>query len=413
MHKTLTIVRWEYLTRIRSKWFIISTIIFPLIIAVSMFMPGVLMTTEEDEAKIIGIIDETKVLFTPVEAQLQADYLLKDKTPKYQIINLGMSDPEQAKQQATALLDSAIIHAFLVIPADVWDSNRVYYYAKNVANYRDQGELDRTITRIIRSCKMKEAGLPERLVDQVLAPIDFQVRKFTASGEEQEASEMVAMLMPMLYVLMLFFAIFTSAQILMRSVLAERTNRLVEILLSSVTPRQLMSGKIIGLGLLGLTQLAIYLGMAIIATEYKGLDLINLTNVTLFLIYFILGYLTYAAIFGTLGSLFDNEQDAQSAVSIFSLICVLPIMLSSYVIANPQSLATIILSYIPIMTPFFMILRMGIYMPAWWEIISTVAILLLSVWLLMIAAGKVFRTAILIYGKRPTLPEIWQWVRSN
>jgi ABC-2 type transport system permease protein len=378
-----------------------------------MFMPGLLMTTAEDEAKIIGIIDETRVLMPQVEARLQEDYLLKNKTPKYQVLNLRMADLETAKQQAAALLDSAIIQAFLVIPADVWDSNRVYYYAKNIANYRDQGELDRTITRVVRSVKLKETGFPEQLVDQILKPIDFQVRKFTAGGEEQAASEMVAMLMPMLYVLMLFFAIFTSAQILMRSVLAERTNRLVEILLSSVTPRQLMSGKIIGLGLLGLTQLAIYLAMAIIASEYKGLELVNPTNVTLFLIYFILGYLVYAAIFGTLGSLFDNEQDAQSAVSIFSLICILPIMLSSYVISNPQSLVTVILSYIPIMTPFFMILRMGIFMPAWWEIISTIAILLLSVWFLMVAAGKVFRTAILIYGKRPTLPEIWQWIRRN
>jgi len=199
----------------------------------------------------------------------------------------------------------------------------------------------------------------------------------------------------------------------MRSVLAERSNRLIEVLLSSVSPSELMSGKIVGLGLLGLTQLALYLIVGIGISNFKGLELFSSTNIVLFLIYFVFGYLLYAAIFAAIGALFDNEQDAQQAVSIFSLITVVPIFLASYVIANPQSVTTTVLSMIPIMTPFFMILRIGVLIPPLWEILTSLVLLIISVWMTMLAAGKIFRVAILIYGKRPTLPEIWQWVRAK
>ncbi|NLA22359.1 MAG: ABC transporter permease [Candidatus Marinimicrobia bacterium] len=174
-----------------------------------------------------------------------------------------------------------------------------------------------------------------------------------------------------------------------------------------------MSGKILGLGLLGLTQLVLYLIVGIMISNFKSLELFSSINVVLFLVYFVLGYLFYAALFAAIGSLFDNEQDAQQAVSIFSLISVVPIFLASYVIANPQSLTTTILSFIPFITPYFMILRMGVIMPPLWEILMSLVVLAVSVWAAMLAAGKIFRVAILIYGKRPTFPEIWQWVRAR
>jgi len=243
--------------------------------------------------------------------------------------------------------------------------------------------------------------------------VEFQTIKVASSGQETSSNETLSFIIPLIYVLMLFFTIFMSSQVLMRSVLAERTNRLIEILLSSVSPTELMSGKILGLGLLGLTQLVLYLIVGIMISNFKSLELFSSINVILFLVYFVLGYLLYAAIFAAIGSLFDNEQDAQQAVSIFSLISVVPIFLASYVIANPQSLTTIILSFIPIITPYFMILRIGVIMPPLWEILMSLVVLAVSVWAAMLAAGKIFKVAILIYGKRPTFPEIWQWVRAR
>ena len=130
-------------------------------------------------------------------------------------------------------------------------------------------------------------------------------------GEEKEGSEIISYLTPIIFVMMLFFAIFMSSQILLKSVMEERTNRLVEILLSSITPGELMSGKIIGLGLLGLTQLALYLIVGYFASSYKGIQVVTSANVILFLIYFVLGYLLYASIFASIGTIFNSEHEAQ------------------------------------------------------------------------------------------------------
>jgi len=413
MKNILIIARWEYLTRLRSKWFIISTLIMPLIILGSMFIPTAIMTSGDTESRLIAIVDETGQFATPFEQKLTEKYTLKDKTPKYQVIKLQNINPSVAKAQAAELLDSAIVNAYLVIPEDILDSSRVVYYSMNLGNFRDQSEINNTTNEVISEYRMLAAGLDPQLIRQVTKEVRFQMVQVNAAGSEKKGDEMLAYMMPIIYVLMLFFAIFMSSQILMRSVLAERSNRLVEVLLSSVSPLELMSGKIVGLGLLGLTQLALYLCVGVGVSNFKGLELFSSTNVLLFLVYFVFGYLLYAAIFAAIGALFDNEQDAQQAVSVFSLITIVPIFLASYVIANPHSVATVVLSLIPIMTPFFMILRIGVMLPPLWEILTSIVLLIISVWLTMLAAGKIFRVAILIYGKRPTLPEIWQWVRAK
>jgi len=413
MKNTLIIARWEYMTRLRSKWFIISTLIIPLIILGSMFIPTAVMTSADNESRLIAVVDETGQLAQILEHKLAEKYTLKDETPKYQVIVFQNQDPVVMKRQAAELLDSAIVSAYLVIPSDALDSSRVIYYSMNLGNFRDQGEINGTTNEVISEHRMIAAGLDPQMIRKVTKNVQFRMVQVNASGSEKKGDEMLSYMMPIIYVLMLFFAIFMSSQILMRSVLAERSNRLIEVLLSSVSPSELMSGKIVGLGLLGLTQLALYLIVGIGISNFKGLELFSSTNIVLFLIYFVFGYLLYAAIFAAIGALFDNEQDAQQAVSIFSLITVVPIFLASYVMANPQSVTTTVLSMIPIMTPFFMILRIGVLIPPLWEILTSLVLLIISVWMTMLAAGKIFRVAILIYGKRPTLPEIWQWVRAK
>jgi len=413
MKNILIIARWEYLTRFRSRWFIISTLIMPLIILASMFIPTAVMSSADNERRLIAVVDETGLLVKILEQKLAEKYTLKDETPKYQVVVFQDQDPVVMKQQAAELLDSAIVSAYLVIPSDVLDSSRVVYYSMNLGNFRDQGEINGTTNEVISEHRMIAAGLDPQLILKVTKNVQFRMVQVNAGGSENKGDEMLSYMMPIIYVLMLFFAIFMSSQILMRSVLAERSNRLVEVLLSSVSPLELMSGKIVGLGLLGLTQLALYLCVGVGVSNFKGLELFSSTNVLLFLVYFVFGYMLYAAIFAAIGSLFDNEQDAQQAVSLFSMISCVPIFLASYVIANPHSVTTVVLSFIPIMTPFFMILRVGVLVPPLWEIVTSLVLLIISVWLTMLAAGKIFRVAILIYGKRPTLPEIWQWVRTK
>ncbi|MDD5765115.1 MAG: ABC transporter permease [Candidatus Marinimicrobia bacterium] len=407
------VASWEFITRLRSKWFIISVLIMPIIIVASMFVPTWIMTGEDTESRIVAIVDETGYLGNRLDVQLAENAHLKDGNPKYQVVLFQNAESAFMKKQAAELLDSSVIASYLVIPADIKDSLRVQYYAKNVGNFKDQSEIANAFNEVVSSARMQDAGLNVTLIRSLTKHVDFKMIEVEKEGVEKEGNEMLSYLTPIIFVLMLFFAIFMSSQILLRSVLMERTNRLVEILLSSITPTELMSGKIIGLGFLGLAQLALYLIVGYYVSSSQGVEIITSANTIYFLIYFILGYLFYAGIFASVGAIFNSEQDAQQAVSILSFITVIPIMMSSYVIANPDSVVSIVCSFIPFVTPFFMILRIGVETPPVWEILSTVATLGVFTWLAMVGAGKIFRVALLMYGKRPTLPELMQWIREK
>jgi len=412
MHKVLIIARWEYLTRIRSKWFIISTLIIPLVLVAFMFIPSLLVGEPGMEMKIVGLIDASGIIGADFESSISAEYRLKDGQPKYQIVNLSGYSGDNALTVASNLIDSSVIDAYIYIPEDILESGTIKYYARFQGNYRDQEEIRRIFNRVMLNVRARNAGLDPEIIHQLIRQVNMTTIEVGKRGQQTETQEVIAYVLPIIFVLMLYFAIVMSSQVLMRSVLEERSNRLVEILLSSVNSTQLMSGKIIGLGLLGLTQLGFYLLCGFFVSQYRGMNIIAGYQAAYFLLYFGLGYLFFSGIFAATGAIFSSEHDAQQVVSIISIISVLPILLASYVIANPGSLVTTILSYIPFLTPFFMILLIGVEMPPVWHLISTIALLLICSGLTMIAAGKIFRTAILMYGKRPTLTEIWQWLKS-
>jgi len=208
------------------------------------------------------------------------------------------------------------------------------------------------------------------------------------------------------------FLVMTSGQLLIRSVVEEKSNRVIEILLSSCSARDLMIGKILGLSGLGILQMMIWgvigLGIAI----KSGANIFELEPVLVAAVYVVLGYFFYSAIFVAAGSPVTTEQEAQQITSYVSLMLVFPIVLVMPVMQNPDSSLIRILSFIPLLTPAFMVMRVSIQMPPLWEILSTLGLLLASAIFMMWIAGKIFRVAILVYGKRPSIPELIRWIRT-
>ncbi|MDO9549008.1 MAG: ABC transporter permease [Candidatus Marinimicrobia bacterium] len=412
MHKLFLIARWEYMTRIRSKWFIISTLIIPLALVAFMFLPTLVMQDSGTDTKILALIDASGGMSKEFEAVISERYHLKNGQEKYQIIVLENQAVEEALTVAQELLDSAVIDAFVFLPHDIMESNSAEYYARFIGNYREQEEVRAVISTVLLNHRARNAGLNPEMVSQLIRRVNLDLIEMGRGGEKQQGNEILSYILPVIFVMMLYFAIVMSSQVLMRSVLEERSNRLVEILLSSVNATQLMSGKILGLGLLGLTQLLFYMVCGFAVSQYRGIEIISSIQILFFLLYFILGYMFFSGVYAAIGAVFSSEQDAQQAVSIISIISVFPLLMSSYVITNPDSLLTIILSHMPFVSPFFMILIIGIGAPPFWHIISTSLLLIIFAVFAMIIAGKIFRTAILMTGKRPALPEILQWLKS-
>jgi ABC-2 type transport system permease protein len=212
--------------------------------------------------------------------------------------------------------------------------------------------------------------------------------------------------------MMMFFPVVTSGQLLVRSLLEEKSNRVAEVLMSSCSANELLVGKIVGLSGLGLTQIALWglIGLAI--SLQFAVTLISLTNALLLLLYFVLGYLLAASIFVGAGAPLTTEQEAQQITSYLMLIFIMPIALAFPVIQNPDSTLAKVLTFIPIVTPTMMALRIPIQTPSVLEIILSLLLLAGSAVAAMWAAGKIFRIGMLTYGKRPSLRELARWVRA-
>jgi ABC-2 type transport system permease protein len=244
---------------------------------------------------------------------------------------------------------------------------------------------------------------------------DVSVRsiKVSESGEESESGFLETFFSSYIVLMMLMFLIMTSGQLLIRSVVEEKQNRVIEVLLSSCSSQDLMTGKILGLSGLGLVQMGVWM-LGILAIMLRSGELsLQFDILLLSFLYFALGYLLYAAIFVTAGSPVTTEQEAQQITSYVSLLLVFPIVLALPAMQNPDATFIKVLSFIPVLTPAFMVLRMPIEMPDTWEIVGTLAVLAVSALVMMWVAGKVFRIAILVYGKRPSLRQLYVWIARS
>ena len=406
------VMRWEYLTRIRSKFFLISSILMPLFIIGLTFIPVLLLQEEAVQGLTLAVVDETGDWAQRIGDLLDDRYRESGGQPRYPRYSLSSADRYGQRMEAAALLEGGVIDAYLVIDPAFGATGAVSYIARVQGHIFEQEQIRRAVQRVWTRAIFERRQVSLALLESLERDITW-TRFELAGGQLTESDELQAFFTPLIHVMILFFAIFFSSQILMRSIILERSSRVVELLLSSITPQDLMTGKILGLGLVGLTQIAVYFTVAILAGGQAGASLMTAQGAGTFLLFAILGYFFYAAIYATVGSLFETEQEAQQVVGLLSLIPILPLVLSSYVILYPDMLAVRIASFFPPFTPFLMIIRLAVSQVPWWEVAGSALVLALFTALMMRWAGIVFRTAILMYGKRVTLPEIVRWVRAG
>ncbi len=412
MRAAWLVARWEYITRIRSKFFLVSTILMPLLIVGMIFLPVMLLDDEGVQGLTLAIVDGSGEWTGQIGELLDERHRTPDGAPRYPRYPLLNEGQLEQRVEAAALLEAGVIDAYLVIGPRFGVTGEVSFVARDKGRIFEQEQL----RRAVQSAWTQAAFQRHQVDPELLATLkqDIAWTSYAARGEDfSESDEMQAFLTPIIYVMILFFAVFFSSQILMRSIITERGSRVVEMLLSSITSRDLMTGKILGLGLLGLTQMAIYLVVTSLAGAGRGVELISAGGAGYFILYAIPGYFFYAAIYASVGSLFETEQEAQQVVGLLSLIPILPLVLSSYVVIHPDALVVRVASFFPPLTPFLMIIRLVVTDVPWWEVAGTVLVLALFTVLMMRWAGVVFRTAILLYGKRVTLPEIVRWVKAG
>ncbi|NUN69650.1 MAG: ABC transporter permease [Bacteroidetes bacterium] len=415
MNKIVTVARWEFIEKVKTKAFIIGLFMTPLIMFAATVLPTLLTDNADETTKVFGVIDMTGSLTAPINARLTEKYTLENGTPNYQLKEVTDEDrdPEHLKTIAMGQLAAGEIEGYFILPKDVLERGVVEYRAENVGNARDQNRFSGILEEIIVDRRLRASGYDAAAIKKLMTDVEIKTFKVSKKGDEKESGFMETFFTGYIFIMMLMFLVLSSGQMLIRSVIEEKGNRIIEVLVSSCSSQELMSGKIIGLTLLGLTTVAFWAVMLIAVNFATPVPFVAVDNLALLLVYFILGYFMYVGIFIIAGSTVSTEQEAQQMTGYITLILIIPIFLAVPVMFNPDSTLVTVLSQIPLLTPTMMALRFSIQMPAWWEIALSLTTMTASIYGLMWTAGKVFRIGILITGKKPEFKEIIRWLRTE
>jgi len=411
MKKIFEISKWEFLEKVRTKAFILSLIITPALVILISIGGTLISSTEEESTKMIGILDPSMSYYYPLLQNLQ-NYTIEKGKPAYIVLNLNQTTNslEQNIKDADSEVIENKLSGYVLIQKFSPDSISVEYRSKSVGNFKDVQRVEDAIEEVRIDLSLSKLGVNPDLLKSSLKKINISEITIKEGSKAHKADFITEFLSSIIFIMLLLMMIIYSGQMLVRSLVEEKSNRLIEILVSSCSPEELLAGKILGLSALGLFQMLIWASIGIALAGSAMIPSSAFSNAAIMLVYFILGFLFYTALFVGIGSIVTTEQEAQQITSYLSLMLVLPIAISASAISNPDSVLVQVLSYIPFTLPAIMLLKINVIDVPTPEIITTVGIMILSIYITIIAASKIFRIGILSYGKKPGLKELISWI---
>ena len=427
MDKMWTVWRREYLSRVKTRGFIIGTIALPLVMLLMFALPIFLSFFDSEQSKRIAVVDQSGAVFDSLQTALGAT--IKTGERLYNFIKYDTPGQTVAamKDSLTKQVNRGELDGYLVIPARVFDGDSVEYCALNVSNRSETRQIENAISNIVTARRIQQQGLDAEQIRQMNRAVDLNALPATAEDAEKKNPGFTFVLAYFLG-FFIYITMFIYGAMVMRSVVEEKTSRVIESVISSVKPFQLMAGKIFGVGAVGLTQFLIW-GVAMGLLSLYGALLastvisdpetlqevsrftVPLTAVGFFVLFFILGYFLYSTIYAGIGALVNSDQEAQQLLFPVSLLIVVPIVMIVYIIGNPSSDTAVVMSLVPFFAPIIMLTRIVVEMPPLWQIFLSIALMILTTLGMIWLVGRIYRVGVLMYGKRPTLAEIIKWIR--
>jgi ABC-2 type transport system permease protein len=409
------VIRREYFQRVRSRWFLVGTLLVPLLFAGMMVVPILYESSREEARKVLAVVDQTGVLFQRVAPRLEeAGFTVRRVEP-------GAEAALGAEVQAGEL------GGYLTLGEDALTRGHVVFSGRDGPGLTAGLALRDAVVRSALEVRLGVSS-SEDGVNSLLSGGELEVRILEEEGSGAKEGDPV-FVGAFAGSMVLYMVILLYAVAVMRATLEEKTGRIVEILVSSVRPWELMLGKILGVGSVGLTQLAVWVSFGILALTL-GLPALVASQpeftdpefvldalpgpwlTALFLALFVGGYFLYAAVYAAVGAMCSTEEEAQQAHIPVVMLLVFPIMFLVPVIESPNSPLAVWASLFPFFTPVLMYARAGSGAVPVWQVVLGVTVLFATVPLIAWVAGRIYRVGILMQGKRATLPELWRWIRE-
>ncbi len=415
MHNIWLIAKREYLEQVRGKAFKITTILVPAIF-IGIFTVIYIAGKNSGTGKHIAIASSDAVLAQRVEGQLSSD---KDAQMKLEVIAPATVED---RQRLTERVDSKDLDGFLWLQMTPGQSQPTgTYESRTSGDFATVGRLTDAVTRAAMQQELTSRGLSAKDVDSLTKDIKIETLQIQ-NGKTSSSSAMGTFWAAYGMAFLLSFTTIMYGMNVGRSVIQEKTSRIFEVMLASVKPEEMLAGKLIGVGSVGITQLAIWIaaatilaGSAFAAKIFSGDMAVHVSYalVALFAVYFILGYVLYSSLFAGLAATVSTEQELQQ----YSPLAAVPIWVSfgmiSFIVSNPNSIWSVAISMFPPCAPITMFLRMASQFPPYWQIALSIALMLVAIVVVLWVASKIYRVGILMYGKRATFPEMLRWMRYS
>ena len=450
MRKLLVIIGREYTTRVKTKFFLVSTILMPLFLVLTGVLPGLLISMKHGESLRLAVLDETGRLYEPVRAALTtgrgregggeargaaATRGMPGADRSEQVREVGRAlgaryeveqaqaggraiDEVKAELKARVLRDE--LDGYIILPRDALETYRAEYHAENQGDIITREQIGGSLTQALAEVRMREANIDPAQVREMTRRVDLKRIKVSESGEERDTGGSFGLAMGV--GIFIYAALLLYGQIILQSVVEEKTTRISEVLFSSVNAFQLMMGKLVGVTLVGLTQIAIW-GAALVGFTAYGaavlaaggvdfaLPAVPASLLIYSLFFFVVGFLTHAAIFVLVGAMVSSEKEAGQMAMPVIFVSVISAYLIFPVIRSPNSTFSFWVSVAPLFSPVTMLVRIATETPPFWQIALSLAVNVAATVGLTWVAARVYRTGMLMYGKSASIPEMLRWVR--
>ncbi len=429
--KVLTVIKREFITRVRTRGFIIGTLLFPLLIILIFGSIYVFSKFFQPSTRTYTIIDETGRIYQDFVKSMPDT--LKNGKPKYLFneINLVDNNKDEVIKDLQNAINSKELDGYLVIPSDIIEIRKVYYAARNVSDFVEQREFSRAISRLVVNMRLEKKGYPAEEIRSEMNQgwVNLVTAQVTKKGEVSKDSTSNYMMTYLLsYFLMLFIMIY--GQTVTRSVIEEKSQRITETIISSVKPGELMLGKLIGISMTGILQMIVFGGFLFALANYgaplmmqvglpqgKFMSLIQNLQLSIpvfifLLLFFVMGYAIYAILFAAVGAMVNTEDEGQQFLFPIIILNIVGFFIMISVAKNPDTSAAFWASLFPFFTPVVMFCRIAVsdpVMPSGAYI--SIVILAAAIFFFFKLVSRIYRVGILMYGKKPSLKETWKWLK--
>jgi len=440
VRKLWAVLKREYRETVRKPSFLIMTVLAPFLMGALMLVPAFLASRGMGERR-VAVLDGTGRLRAAVEglageAPAERSAFARGRgtnaptgriVPEY--VDLFTVDPKNAVGPYLERLSlertpkERRLDGVLLVPADAFERplTHLTYFSRSAADLLAQERLGRAVNRALQRERLAARGVAPAELERILAPLPVETVQVTKSGQERRGGE-GSFVLAMLFLALLFIPSLVYGQEVMRGVIQEKTDRVVELLVSSMTPMELLSGKILGMAAIGLTQMAVWvtMGGAVAAAGLSearsaGFDLSSVLRPSIavwFVVFFLLSYLVTVGVYAAGGAIVSSEKEAQQVLTPVMFVFLVPWFLMMPILTNPDSTLSVVLSLVPIYTPMTMFIRLLVSEPPAWQIALSLVLSVATIAGLLKASAKVFRAGLLATGKRPTIPELWRWLKE-